>query len=127
MSFRYRDYRNNDDYSYSVQFWHVFAARLAFLIIFEVSVMNGASASSSTRAAQATSHSIWMGKRIIHLCQESSMAAGVRVYALVAGLSEEAASVVVQLGTEGVSFFLSAHSLPPQLHQPPDPFTSHQT
>ncbi|XP_019375537.1 PREDICTED: anoctamin-9 [Gavialis gangeticus] len=32
---RYRDYRNNDDYSYSVQFWHVFAARLAFLIIFE--------------------------------------------------------------------------------------------
>ncbi|XP_067396545.1 anoctamin-9 isoform X2 [Emydura macquarii macquarii] len=32
---RYRDYRNSDDYSYSVQFWHVFAARLAFLILFE--------------------------------------------------------------------------------------------
>lgn len=34
---RYRDYRNADDYSYTVQFWHVFAARLAFLILFEVS------------------------------------------------------------------------------------------
>uniref|UniRef100_A0A8C8VJ19 Anoctamin n=1 Tax=Pelusios castaneus TaxID=367368 RepID=A0A8C8VJ19_9SAUR len=32
---RYRDYRNADDYSYSVQFWHIFAARLAFLILFE--------------------------------------------------------------------------------------------
>ncbi|XP_008107051.2 anoctamin-9 isoform X1 [Anolis carolinensis] len=32
---RYRDYRNSDDYSYSVHFWHVFAARLAFLILFE--------------------------------------------------------------------------------------------
>ncbi|NWV03665.1 ANO9 protein, partial [Ptilonorhynchus violaceus] len=32
---RYRDYRNADDYSYTVQFWHVFAARLAFLILFE--------------------------------------------------------------------------------------------
>ncbi|NXL94264.1 ANO9 protein, partial [Alectura lathami] len=32
---RYRDYRNTDDYSYTVQFWHVFAARLAFLILFE--------------------------------------------------------------------------------------------
>nr|XP_006131711.1 anoctamin-9 isoform X1 [Pelodiscus sinensis] len=32
---RYQDYRNSDDYSYSVQFWHVFAARLAFLILFE--------------------------------------------------------------------------------------------
>uniref|UniRef100_A0A8D0GXQ2 Anoctamin n=1 Tax=Sphenodon punctatus TaxID=8508 RepID=A0A8D0GXQ2_SPHPU len=32
---RYRDYRNTDDYSYSVQFWHIFAARLAFLILFE--------------------------------------------------------------------------------------------
>nr|XP_020639849.1 anoctamin-9 isoform X1 [Pogona vitticeps] len=32
---RYRDYRSSDDYSYSVQFWHVFAARLAFLILFE--------------------------------------------------------------------------------------------
>ncbi|NWW24585.1 ANO9 protein, partial [Falcunculus frontatus] len=31
----YRDYRNADDYTYTVQFWHVFAARLAFLIIFE--------------------------------------------------------------------------------------------
>ncbi|XP_051632920.1 anoctamin-9 isoform X1 [Manacus candei] len=32
---RYRDYRNADDYSYTMQFWHVLAARLAFLIIFE--------------------------------------------------------------------------------------------
>ncbi|XP_068116801.1 anoctamin-9 isoform X2 [Hyperolius riggenbachi] len=32
---RYRDYRTADDYSYSVQFWHIFAARLGFLIIFE--------------------------------------------------------------------------------------------
>ncbi|XP_064309225.1 anoctamin-9 isoform X2 [Phalacrocorax carbo] len=32
---RYRDYRNDDDYSYTVQFWHIFAARLAFLILFE--------------------------------------------------------------------------------------------
>ncbi|NXS61499.1 ANO9 protein, partial [Brachypteracias leptosomus] len=31
----YRDYRNHDDYNYTVQFWHVFAARLAFLILFE--------------------------------------------------------------------------------------------
>ncbi|NWI18429.1 ANO9 protein, partial [Crypturellus soui] len=31
----YRDYRNADDYSFTVQFWHVFAARLAFLILFE--------------------------------------------------------------------------------------------
>ncbi|NXY76964.1 ANO9 protein, partial [Glareola pratincola] len=32
---RYRDYRNADDYSYTVQFWHIFASRLAFLILFE--------------------------------------------------------------------------------------------
>ncbi|XP_071618488.1 anoctamin-9 isoform X2 [Heliangelus exortis] len=32
---RYRDYRNPDDYSYTAQFWHIFAARLAFLILFE--------------------------------------------------------------------------------------------
>ncbi|XP_074741162.1 anoctamin-9 [Strix uralensis] len=32
---RYRDYRNADDYGYTVQFWHIFAARLAFLILFE--------------------------------------------------------------------------------------------
>ncbi|NWT60003.1 ANO9 protein, partial [Erythrocercus mccallii] len=32
---RYRDYRNADDYTYTIQFWHIFAARLAFLIIFE--------------------------------------------------------------------------------------------
>ncbi|XP_071974220.1 anoctamin-9 isoform X3 [Engystomops pustulosus] len=31
---RYRDYRN-DDYSFSVQFWHIFAARLGFVIVFE--------------------------------------------------------------------------------------------
>lgn len=38
---RYRDYRNADDYSYTVQFWHIFAARLAFLILFEVSTQGG--------------------------------------------------------------------------------------
>ncbi|XP_063294417.1 anoctamin-9 isoform X2 [Pelobates fuscus] len=32
---RFRDYRSSDDYSFSVQFWHIFAARLAFVIIFE--------------------------------------------------------------------------------------------
>ncbi|XP_029438393.1 anoctamin-9 [Rhinatrema bivittatum] len=32
---RYRDYRKPDDYSFSVQFWHIFAARLAFVILFE--------------------------------------------------------------------------------------------
>ncbi|XP_019136897.1 anoctamin-9 [Corvus cornix cornix] len=32
---RYRDYRDADDYTYTVQFWHIFAARLAFLIVFE--------------------------------------------------------------------------------------------
>ncbi|KAM4617598.1 anoctamin-9 isoform 2-T2 [Discoglossus pictus] len=32
---RYRDYRTPDDYSFSVQFWHIFAARLAFVIVFE--------------------------------------------------------------------------------------------
>ncbi|XP_010220249.1 PREDICTED: anoctamin-9 [Tinamus guttatus] len=39
---RYREYRNADDYSYTAQFWHVFAARLAFLILFEVSVTGAA-------------------------------------------------------------------------------------
>ncbi|NXE98222.1 ANO9 protein, partial [Menura novaehollandiae] len=37
----YRDYRNADDYTYTVQFWHIFAARLAFLILFEVSAQGG--------------------------------------------------------------------------------------
>ncbi|XP_075043982.1 anoctamin-9 isoform X2 [Mixophyes fleayi] len=32
---RYRDYRTADDYSFSVQFWHIFAARLGFVIAFE--------------------------------------------------------------------------------------------
>lgn len=32
---RYRDYRNQEDYRYTVQFWHIFAARLAFVILFE--------------------------------------------------------------------------------------------
>ncbi|XP_061465885.1 anoctamin-9 isoform X2 [Rhineura floridana] len=32
---RYRDYRNSEDYSYTVTFWRIFAARLAFLILFE--------------------------------------------------------------------------------------------
>lgn len=39
---RYRDYREPPDsaepYSYTLQFWHVLAARLAFIIVFEVSV-----------------------------------------------------------------------------------------
>lgn len=38
---RYRDYRNADDYTHTIQFWHIFAARLAFLIIFEVSTQGG--------------------------------------------------------------------------------------
>uniref|UniRef100_A0A4W3I6F4 Anoctamin n=1 Tax=Callorhinchus milii TaxID=7868 RepID=A0A4W3I6F4_CALMI len=33
---RYRDYRNSQDYGYTVQFWHILAARLAFLVLFEV-------------------------------------------------------------------------------------------
>uniref|UniRef100_UPI00398E912F anoctamin-9 n=1 Tax=Pristiophorus japonicus TaxID=55135 RepID=UPI00398E912F len=32
---RYRDYRSAGDYEYSIQFWHIFAARLAFLVVFE--------------------------------------------------------------------------------------------
>ncbi|XP_043938695.1 anoctamin-9 [Protopterus annectens] len=32
---RYRDYRNQEDYRHTVQFWHIFAARLAFVILFE--------------------------------------------------------------------------------------------
>ncbi|XP_067901962.1 anoctamin-9-like [Heterodontus francisci] len=32
---RYRDYRNEYDYEYTGQFWHIFAARLAFLLLFE--------------------------------------------------------------------------------------------
>ncbi|XP_078077369.1 anoctamin-9-like isoform X2 [Mustelus asterias] len=32
---RYRDYRNVHDNEYTVQFWHIFAARLAFLVLFE--------------------------------------------------------------------------------------------
>ncbi|XP_072375067.1 anoctamin-9-like isoform X2 [Scyliorhinus torazame] len=32
---RYRDYRTVGDYEYTVQFWHIFAARLAFLVLFE--------------------------------------------------------------------------------------------
>ncbi|XP_034978691.2 anoctamin-9 isoform X2 [Zootoca vivipara] len=32
---RYRDYRDSEDYSYTVEFWHIFAARLSFLILFE--------------------------------------------------------------------------------------------
>ncbi|XP_067849681.1 anoctamin-9-like [Heptranchias perlo] len=32
---RYRDYRNDYDYEYTVQFWHILAARLAFLLLFE--------------------------------------------------------------------------------------------
>ncbi|NXH95811.1 ANO9 protein, partial [Pachycephala philippinensis] len=32
---RYRDYRNADDYTHTAQYWHIFAARLVFLICFE--------------------------------------------------------------------------------------------
>ncbi|XP_013925744.1 PREDICTED: anoctamin-9 [Thamnophis sirtalis] len=32
---RYPDYRNSDDYSHSIKFWHIFAARVAFLFVFE--------------------------------------------------------------------------------------------
>ncbi|XP_026523948.1 anoctamin-9 [Notechis scutatus] len=32
---RYPDYRNSDDYSHSIKFWHIFAARIAFLFVFE--------------------------------------------------------------------------------------------
>ncbi|XP_067849856.1 anoctamin-9 isoform X2 [Heptranchias perlo] len=32
---RYRDYRTAGDYEYTIQFWHIFAARLAFLVLFE--------------------------------------------------------------------------------------------
>uniref|UniRef100_A0A8C6VK99 Anoctamin n=1 Tax=Naja naja TaxID=35670 RepID=A0A8C6VK99_NAJNA len=35
---RYPDYRNSDDYGHSVKFWYIFAARVAFLFVFEVSV-----------------------------------------------------------------------------------------
>ncbi|XP_070622234.1 anoctamin-9 [Erythrolamprus reginae] len=32
---RYPDYRNSDDYNHSVKFWQIFAARVAFLFVFE--------------------------------------------------------------------------------------------
>ncbi|XP_041052687.1 anoctamin-9-like isoform X2 [Carcharodon carcharias] len=32
---RYRDYRTVGEYEYTIQFWHIFAARLAFLVLFE--------------------------------------------------------------------------------------------
>ncbi|XP_059508207.1 anoctamin-9-like [Stegostoma tigrinum] len=32
---RYRDYRNEYNYEHTGQFWHIFAARLAFLLLFE--------------------------------------------------------------------------------------------
>lgn len=38
---RYRDYRappwSSEPYEFTLQFWHVLAARLAFIIVFEVS------------------------------------------------------------------------------------------
>lgn len=44
---RYRDYREPPDatepYSYTLQFWHVLAARLAFIIVFEVNVLSNTS------------------------------------------------------------------------------------
>lgn len=45
LSFRYRDYRDPPHspvpYGYTLQFWHVLAARLAFIIVFEVSDHSG--------------------------------------------------------------------------------------
>lgn len=45
LSFRYRDYRDPPHspvpYGYTLQFWHVLAARLAFIIVFEVSGHSG--------------------------------------------------------------------------------------
>ena len=42
--YRYRDYRDPPHslvpYGYTLQFWHVLAARLAFIIVFEVSSLN---------------------------------------------------------------------------------------
>lgn len=42
--YRYRDYRDPPHslvpYGYTLQFWHVLAARLAFIIVFEVSPLN---------------------------------------------------------------------------------------
>lgn len=42
--YRYRDYRDPPHslvpYGYTLQFWHVLAARLAFIIVFEVSFLN---------------------------------------------------------------------------------------
>jgi anoctamin-4 len=44
VSCRYRDYRDPPHslvpYGYTLQFWHVLAARLAFIIVFEVSFLN---------------------------------------------------------------------------------------
>lgn len=41
---RYPDYRQPPDsankYQYSIMFWHVLAARLAFIVVFEVRVTN---------------------------------------------------------------------------------------
>ena len=41
--FRYRDFRNPPSvdvkYEYSDRFWHVLAARLAFVVVFEVSTL----------------------------------------------------------------------------------------
>lgn len=49
---RYRDYRDSPHapvpYGYTLQFWHVLAARLAFIIVFEVSPLRGNRVSSNT-------------------------------------------------------------------------------
>lgn len=53
VRFRYRDYREPPDsaepYSYTLQFWHVLAARLAFIIVFEVRVLSLQSLTNDTR------------------------------------------------------------------------------
>lgn len=35
----YKDYRSTEDYSHTQQFWIILAARFAFVIVFEVSLL----------------------------------------------------------------------------------------
>ena len=41
VDFRYRDYRgppwSSKPYEFTLQYWHILAARLAFILVFEVS------------------------------------------------------------------------------------------
>lgn len=44
VCYRYRDFRNppdsDDPYEYSQMYWHVLAARFAFVVVFEVRYMS---------------------------------------------------------------------------------------